>query len=120
MSENITVRSVLGRYLEHSRFYIFDAHEHTTMFLGSADLMQRNLDRRIEVLTPVESDTAQTTLKRAFKTLMADTMGAWELDPDGTWRRVEPKGSDLPRSTHATLMRRTLVHDAPGGEAYRG
>jgi polyphosphate kinase len=115
MSRNITVRSVLGRFLEHSRFYIFDADDATSVFLGSADLMERNLDRRIEVLAPVESEHARTELKRAFKLLMTDTHGAWELQPDGTWEHLEPESDQRGFSTHATLIRRASKRAVAAG-----
>jgi polyphosphate kinase len=108
MSENITVRSVLGRFLEHSRFYMFRAGEATTVLLGSADLMPRNLDRRIEVLTPIEAKAAKHELKHAFKTLMSDTQNAWELQPDGSWRRHRPDDEQPPQSSQVAQMGRAL------------
>jgi len=106
LSENIRVRSVLGRFLEHSRLFVFEAGDHTATFMGSADLMPRNLDHRVEVLTPVESVAIQSEIVATLDTLLTDTAAAWELDADGSWRRVQPKKEERPRSAQATLMRR--------------
>jgi polyphosphate kinase len=112
MSENITVRSVLGRFLEHSRFYLFQSNGDTTALMGSGDLMKRNLDRRIEVLTPIEDPEFQLELERVFRRLLRDTRFAWELEPDGTWRRRSRDGGDLPESSQTELMRRALKRTA--------
>ncbi|HET7555235.1 MAG TPA: polyphosphate kinase 1 [Gaiellaceae bacterium] len=106
LSEGITVRSVLGRFLEHSRLFWFDAADRTTVLMGSADLMPRNLDHRVEELVPVEDPTLRTELSSTFSALLADTAAAWELQPDGAWERVRVKKDDRPRSAQATLMRR--------------
>ena len=106
LSERISVRSVLGRFLEHSRVYSFEAGERATMLMGSADLMPRNLDHRVEVLVPVEDPALRAELGSTFSVLLADTAAAWELQPGGAWKRVEPKKGDRPRSAQATLMRR--------------
>jgi len=106
LSERISVRSVLGRYLEHSRFYTFQAGDSTTVLMGSADLMPRNLDYRVEVLFPVEDATLRAELTATMTALMADNAAAWQLQPDGAWERVRPKKGDRPRSAQATLMRR--------------
>ena len=89
LSENITVRSIVGRYLEHSRIYRFGARgRKRTYYIGSADLMPRNLDRRVEVLAPVTDTAAQFRLDEILDVLLADDALAWELQPDGTWVRV--------------------------------
>ena len=106
LSENIRVRSVLGRFLEHSRLFVFEAGDRSITFLGSADLMPRNLDHRVEVLMPVESIAIQSEIVATIDTLLADTAASWELDADGSWRRVRPKKEERPRSAQATLMRR--------------
>ena len=90
VSENIRVRSVLGRFLEHSRLFCFEAGDERTYLLGSADLMPRNLDHRIEVVVPVEDTHVRNEIESIFKALLADNSQAWELDPDGTWERVKP------------------------------
>jgi polyphosphate kinase len=91
LSENITVRSLVGRYLEHSRIYRFGARgRDRRYYIGSADLMPRNLDRRVEALSPVEDPDLQFRLDEIIEVGMADDVLAWELGPDGQWRKVEP------------------------------
>jgi polyphosphate kinase len=106
LSERISVRSVLGRFLEHSRLFSFEAADRSTMLIGSADLMPRNLDYRVEVLVPVEDPALRTELTSTLTSLLGDTEAAWELQPDGGWKRLAPKKGDKPRSAQASLMRR--------------
>jgi polyphosphate kinase len=88
-SENIRVRSIVGRYLEHSRIYRFGARGRTRhYYLGSADLMPRNLDRRVEALAPVSDPDLQFRLDEILDVLLADDNLAWELGSDGKWQRV--------------------------------
>jgi len=90
LSENITVRSLVGKYLEHSRIYRFGTRERGYEYLiGSADLMPRNLDRRVEVVGPVTDPAHQDRLDEVFEILFADDELAWELHPDGVWRKIE-------------------------------
>ena len=72
LSENIRVRSILGRFLEHSRIYSFEAGDSDSMFIGSADLMPRNLDRRVEVLAPIENARARQELQAILGSVFAD------------------------------------------------
>jgi polyphosphate kinase len=104
MSENIRVRSVLGRFLEHSRMYHFEARSTRRYFVGSADLLPRNLDHRLEVVAPVDDARLQQRLGATFDALLEDET-AWELQPDGTWKRHVPKKPDQPRSGQTALMR---------------
>ena len=106
LSEHIRVRSVIGRFLEHSRLFAFDAADRSVWFMGSADLMPRNLDHRIEVVVPVEDTQARNELESIFKALLADNTQAWELRPDGGWGRLRPAKSDRRRSAQAIFMRR--------------
>jgi len=106
LSENIHVRSVLGRFLEHSRLFCFEAGEEKTFLLGSADLMTRNLDHRIEVVVPVEDSQVRNELESIFKALLADNANAWELNPDGSWDRTKPKKGERRRTAQAVFMRR--------------
>ncbi|MGH8945619.1 MAG: RNA degradosome polyphosphate kinase, partial [Acidimicrobiia bacterium] len=91
LSENITVRSLVGRYLEHSRVYRFGARGRDRRYLvGSADMMPRNLDHRVEALTPVEDPDLQFRLDEILDVVLSDDNLAWHLAADGTWRRVPP------------------------------
>jgi polyphosphate kinase len=97
---------VLGRFLEHSRLYCFEAGDEKTFLLGSADLMPRNLDHRIEVVVPVEDVHVRGELESIFKALHSDNSQAWELASDGTWSRVMPKKSERRRPAQLAFMRR--------------
>jgi polyphosphate kinase len=89
MSDNVRVRSIVGRYLEHSRLYRFGADLETAEYLvGSADLMPRNLDGRVEALTPVTDPKLRARLAEILETNLADDVLAWELASDGGWHRV--------------------------------
>jgi len=88
-SDNIRVRSIVGRYLEHSRIYRFGADPATAEYLiGSADWMPRNLDRRVEALCPVADPRLKERLAEILAVDLADDVLAWELDRDGTWHKV--------------------------------
>jgi polyphosphate kinase len=106
LSENIRVRSVLGRFLEHSRVFVFQAGKKTSYLIGSADLMPRNLDHRLEVLAPVDDQAVQGRLKAAFEVLLADNALAWELDAGGSWKRRRPKKDEPNRASQLVFMRR--------------
>ncbi len=93
LSENIRVRSILGRFLEHSRVYWFANGGANEAWIGSADLMHRNLDRRVEVLVRVPSPEHITQLGALLETSVSDETLSWHLGPDGTWVRHE--GTDL-------------------------
>jgi polyphosphate kinase len=107
LSETIAVRSVLGRFLEHSRFFIFAADERSRYLIGSADLLPRNLDHRIEAVAPIETPALQAELDSAFDALWADNAHAWQLEPDGSWTRCQPEAGQRRRSAHGALIRRT-------------
>jgi polyphosphate kinase len=104
MSERITVRSVLGRFLEHSRILSFQAGDRVSTWIGSADLMPRNLDRRIEVMAPVEDAALRTRIASVLDALLADTRFAWELGADGMWRRCTAAEGAKPVSAQEVLM----------------
>ena len=98
LSENIRVRSVLGRFLEHSRVFVFGNGGEPEVWIGSADMMHRNLDRRIEALVRVTDPGHRATLNRLLETGMSDTTASWHLGPDGEWTRhaVDADGRPLP------------------------
>jgi polyphosphate kinase len=113
VSDRIRVRSVLGRFLEHSRILAFETDERSTTWIGSADLMPRNLDHRIEVLVPVEDDRLQFQLHGIFDALLDDTASSWDLDASGAWHRALPDGGVSPISAQQTLMTRAARNGAP-------
>jgi polyphosphate kinase len=89
LSEGIRVRSIIGPFLEHSRIFIFGEGDRERVFIGSADLMERNLDRRVEAVTPVTDPALQARLRAIVEVMLADDRRAWELGSDDRWRRVE-------------------------------
>jgi len=105
LSETIRVRSIIGRFLEHSRLFIFDAGKESSFFLGSADLMPRNLDHRIEIVAPVEDSRAQNDMTRAFDVLLADNASAWEMSSEGRWMKLRPRKGDRGRAAQQVFMR---------------
>jgi polyphosphate kinase len=86
MSERISVTSIVGRFLEHSRIFRFGSGAEATYLLGSADVMERNLDRRVEVLTPVRDPALRERLDEILGIYTAGDTTAWELSRDGIWR----------------------------------
>ena len=87
-SERIRVRSIVGRYLEHSRIFAFGAGPSTRYFIGSADLTPSNLDRRVQLLCPVEAPALAARLKEILDANLSNTANAWALGSDGSWARV--------------------------------
>jgi polyphosphate kinase len=104
VSETINVVSIVGRFLEHSRIYSFHRGEEHVYYIGSADLMPRNLDTRVELLVPVEDPELQLELEDTMERCFADDTNAWTLDSEGAWTRREGRT----RSVHRELMERTL------------
>ena len=113
ISENIVVRSVVGRFLEHSRIYSFERHgEPASMYIGSADLMPRNLYNRVELVAPIFDDKARAELTDVLDRSIADNTNSWELGPDGVWTRRKPSGH--PRSVQRELIERHTERAASG------
>src|SRR3954452_2409507 len=109
VSENISVVSVVGEFLEHSRIYSFHRGDEHRYWIGSADLMPRNLDNCVELLAPVESKPLQRELEDTLERCFADDTFAWVLQSDGSWERRD--GGE--RSVHAELRERALERAAP-------
>ena len=105
-SERIKVRSIVGRYLEHSRIFAFGQGDSTRYFIGSADLTPSNLDRRIQLLCPVEDAALAARLEEILAVNLADTSAGWALGSDGAWAPI-PAGEDgvAGRSTHGEFQR---------------
>jgi polyphosphate kinase len=89
VSERIRVRSIIGEFLEHSRIWGFENGGDREWYIGSADLMDRNLDRRIEAVTPVEDPEARARIASIIEVMLADDRRSWQLQPDSTWARTE-------------------------------
>jgi polyphosphate kinase len=112
VSENIRVVSIVGRFLEHSRIYAFERDGECTLYIGSADLMPRNLDTRVELLAPVLDEALRADLVDTLDRCFADNTNAWDLQEDGTWVRRQVDGE--PRSVQRELM---AGHAAQAAEA---
>jgi polyphosphate kinase len=119
LSENIQVRSILGRFLEHSRIYDFTIGSESKTFIGSADLMPRNLDHRIEVVAPIRDPKVQQEMHTTFDILLEDDSSAWVLGPDGAWSRLQPRKSGRTKAAQPTLMRRSRLRRRPRNGARR-
>ncbi len=105
VSENIRVISVIGRFLEHSRVYYFHNGGRYQIYLGSADLMRRNLDRRVEVLFPVEDAGLKRQVRDdLLEVYLRDTAQAHELQSDGTYRRLHPAAGEAAFSAQAWFL----------------
>ena len=108
VSENIRVISVVGRFLEHARVYGFRRGDERRYWMGSADLMPRNLDTRVELLAPIEDPALQEEIADTLQRCFADDTFAWELRSDESWERR--RGGT--RSVHRELMERALERSA--------
>jgi polyphosphate kinase len=107
LSENIKVHSLVGEFLEHSRIFIFGepGDEEYSIYMGSADLMERNLDRRVEVVVPIKEEALQAELLEAFEVTWRDDLFTWVLGTDRRWRRLQPVNNF---SAQAEFKRRAM------------
>ena len=118
LTENIRVRSIVGRFLEHSRVFYFRAGQEEHLYLSSADWMNRNMLRRVEVCWPVlDAQLRQRLLDECLLAYLHDIRDAWDLQPDGTYKRA--KGAQEPggHGAQAALMERYAA--PPGDEEAR-
>jgi polyphosphate kinase len=105
LSENIRVRSIVGRFLEHSRIFYFRNNLQHDVWLSSADWMNRNLFRRVEIAFPIRSPALKKrVLREGLQVYLKDNVNAWELDGNGRYRRRRPRGSQAPYSAQQHLM----------------
>jgi polyphosphate kinase len=111
VSDSISVVSVVGRFLEHSRIYSFHRHGESTYYIGSADLMPRNLDTRVELLTPIKAPELQADLADTLERCLHDDTYAWTMDAQRNWNRRTGRT----RSVHVELMERMLQFDQSAG-----
>ncbi len=109
ISENIRVVSIIGRFLEHSRIFYFRNDGDARYYIGSADWMPRNLDRRVEALVPIDAPLLQNELMELLQICLEDNRQAWEMLADGTYSKRHPKKGEPERSTHKILMEKALA-----------
>jgi polyphosphate kinase len=109
LSENVRVVSLLGRFLEHERVFQFTDVDGTRTYMGSADLMPRNLDARVEVVTPVEDAHAANEVDVVLTACLNDNRACWELQAGGTWIRIRPADGEEERSAQDELMTRAVA-----------
>ena len=111
VSERIRVRSIIGEFLEHSRIWSFENGGDREFYIGSADLMDRNLDRRVEAIAPVEDHDAQHRLATILDVMLVDDRRSWQLQPDATWVRTERLlGREGTIDTFETMKEDALAH----------
>ncbi|MDH0732464.1 polyphosphate kinase 1 [Pseudomonas sichuanensis] len=106
VSHNINVRSIIGRFLEHTRVFYFLNGGEEQIYLSSADWMERNLDKRVETCFPVEGKKLLLRVKKELEGYLTDNTQAWTLQPDGRYVRSSPTGNQNPRSAQAALLER--------------
>ena len=111
VSDRIRVISIIGRFLEHARIFYFANDGAEEIYIGSADWMPRNLDRRVEAVTPVEDPVLMQELKDILDVMLTDNRQAWELLGDDVFTQRQPSADESVRSTHDVLMQRTLLRD---------
>jgi polyphosphate kinase len=104
VSDNIRVISIIGRYLEHSRIYYFQNGGDAMVFIGSADWMTRNLDRRVEVITPIEDPDISKDLQEILGIMLSDNRQAWDMQSDGSYKQRRPQIGTEAESTQQVLM----------------
>lgn len=105
VSENIRVRSIVGRFLEHSRIYWFGNDGEPELYCASADWLERNLLHRVETCFPIlDEDLAERVFKEALQNYLDDNSNAWELDADGEYRKLSPAEGEAPHSAQAALL----------------
>lgn len=108
VSDNVRVVSVVGRFLEHARIFAFHSGDDARVWIGSADMMVRNLDHRVEAVAPVDDPACRRELLAALELMLSDTALAWRLDPSGAWSRVLPADGDEPLNSQSAFMARAL------------
>jgi len=104
VSDNVRVISIVGRFLEHARIFAFSVGGETRYWIGSADMMARNLDNRVELVAPVDDPRAKDEIQALIDVQLRDTALAWELGADGAWRRREPAAGEEPLNSQDALM----------------
>ena len=109
VSDNIEVRSIIGRFLEHTRIYYFSNNGDPKMFGASADWMERNLFKRVETCFPIDNATWSKRVKSELDLYLADNCQSWILQPDGRYIKSEPKEGEERRNAQQILLETLAV-----------
>lgn len=110
ISENIEIRSILGRFLEHSRIFYFKNGGEEELYLSSADWMTRNMHNRIEIMFPVYDEIIQNHLKDILDYYWKDNTAAWKLNPDGSYTKMSHKEGETPFNAQTFFVETTYNH----------
>ena len=113
-TENLRVTSIVGRFLEHPRVFIFGSGQEAKVYIGSADMMTRNTEKRVEVACPIYDETIRRRLKHCMKVMLSDNLKAREMMPDGTYRKKESGGEMS--DAQAVFMQEALNARRPAAE----
>lgn len=113
VSENINVTSIVGTYLEHARIFYFYNNGAEDIYMGSADWMPRNLDRRVEIIFPVEDDLLKAKVKHILDVQLSDTLKAYEMTDESTYVRIKPPRGKKPVGAQDTFCREAKKHSEP-------
>ena len=113
VSENIQVTSIVGTYLEHARIFYFYNNGAEDIYMGSADWMPRNLDRRVEIIFPVEDDLLKAKVKHILDVQLSDTLKAYEMTDESTYVRIKPPRGKKPVGAQDTFCREAKKHSEP-------
>jgi polyphosphate kinase len=109
VSENIEVRSIIGRFLEHARVYAFENDGNPEVYAASADLMNRNMFRRVETCFPIENRKLHSRVMHDLALYLKDNTQAWLLQADGSYQRLQPSADDEPVQAQAALLNELLA-----------
>ena len=119
LSENVRVISIVGRFLEHSRIYYFRNNGDEEYFIGSADIMKRNLEERVEVMVPVEPKSLQAELRGILDVQVKDRRGAWEMQADGSYIQLQPAAHGEQRDAQEQLIEQAEKRLAEARRLYK-
>ena len=119
VSENIHVSSIVGTYLEHARIFYFYNNGREDIYMGSADWMPRNLDRRVEIIFPVEDEIIKSQVKHILDVQLGDTLKAYEMTDDGTYVRIKPSRGKKPVGAQDTFCKEAKRNNEPEIDFYK-
>ena len=119
VSENIKVSSIVGTYLEHARIFYFYNNGYEDIYMGSADWMPRNLDRRVEIMFPVEDEILKSQVKHILDVQLGDTLKAYEMTEDGTYVRIKPSRGKKPVGAQDTFCKEAKRNNEPEIDFYK-